>query len=143
MAVVVFDPQEFLEAYPQFKKGEVQLLTDAQLQQAFDVACLILDNTDAAAVPYDPDKGIMVRKTLLYLLVCHMATLALWPLGQSGPMASATEGSVSTSFSLPTTTGKAFWNQTPCGQAFWQAIQSQGLVTGGRYYAKKYTHPWG
>ena len=73
MAVVVFDPQEFREAYPRFvdpKTGQ-PLLTDAQLRQAFDVACLLLDNTDSSPVPYDPVHGVMIRKTLLYLLVCH------------------------------------------------------------------------
>lgn len=143
MAVVVFDPQAFLEAYPRFRNPQTgePLLTDAQLQQAFDVACLLLDNTDASLVPYDPDKDIMIRKTLLYLLVCHLATLALWPVGQSGPMSNATEGSVSVGFSLPQSTGKAFYNQTPCGQTFWQAMQP--YVAGGRYYAAKHYHPWG
>lgn len=87
MAVVVFDPQEFREAYPRFvdpKTGQ-PLLTDAQLRQAFDVACLLLDNTNSSPVPYDPAHGVMIRKTLLYLLVCHLATLALWPMGQAGP----------------------------------------------------------
>ncbi|WP_288229562.1 DUF4054 domain-containing protein [uncultured Desulfovibrio sp.] len=141
MAVVVFDPQVFLEAYPQFAPGGVPLLTDAQLRQAFEVACLLLDNSDASPVPYDSEKGILIRKTLLWLIVCHLATLALWPVGQSGPMSNATEGSVSVGFSLPQTTGKAFWNQTPCGQTFWQAVQP--YVVGGRYYAVSHYHPWG
>lgn len=142
MAIVVFDAQEFLEDFPKFTKPDgTGLLTDAQLAQAFEVACLLLDNTDKSLVPYDPDKGILVRKTLLYLLVCHLATLALWPLGQSGPMSSATEGSVSTGFSLPTGTGDAYYNQTPCGQTFWKLMRS--YTAGGRYYAKHYVHPWG
>lgn len=143
MAVVVWDEAVFLEAYPQFLKpdGETALLTSAQFQQVFDVACLLLDNTENSRVPYDPDKGIMIRRTLLFLLVCHLATLALWPLGQSGPLTTATEGSVSTGFQIPTGTGKAFYNQTPCGQAYWQALQ--GYLAGGRYYAKHYWHPWG
>lgn len=141
MAVVVFDPQAFLEAYPKFAPGGKPLLTDAQLQQAFEVACLLLDNTDASPVPYDPDRGIMIRRTLLWLIVCHLATLALWPLGQSGPVASATEGSVSTSFTVPQNTGKAFWNSTPCGQTFWQALQP--YVVGGRYFGVRHYHPWG
>lgn len=143
MAVVVFDPQEFREAYPRFvdpKTGQ-PLLTDAQLRQAFDVACLLLDNTDSSPVPYDPVHGVMIRKTLLYLLVCHLATLSLWPMGQAGPVASATEGTVSISFSVPQNTGKAFYAQTPCGQTFWQAIQPYAV--GGRYYAARYWHPWG
>lgn len=143
MAVVVFDPAEFLAAYPKFTNPVTgaPFLTDAQLRQAFDVACLLLDNTNSSPVPYDPDHGVMIRKTLLYLLVCHLGTLALWPLGQSGPTSSATEGSVSVSFSVPTTTGKAFYNQTPCGQTFWLAVSP--YVAGGRYYAARHYHPWG
>ncbi|WP_297849464.1 DUF4054 domain-containing protein [uncultured Desulfovibrio sp.] len=141
MAVVVFDPQAFLEAYPRFAPGGKPLLTNAQLEQAFEVACLLLDNSDASPVPYDPDRGIMIRRTLLWLIVCHLATLALWPVGQSGPMSSATEGSVSVSFSLPQNTGKAFWNSTPCGQTFWQALQP--YVVGGRYFGVRHYHPWG
>lgn len=142
MAVVVFDPEAFLEMFPKFTKPDgTSLLTDAQLQACFDQACLLLDNTDKSPVPYDPDKGIMIRKTLLNLLVCHLATLALWPLGQSGPLSSATEGSVSSGFQIPTGTGSAFYNQTPCGQAYWQAMLPYTI--GGRYYAKHYYHPWG
>lgn len=143
MGVVVFDPQAFLAAYPRFADpatGE-GLLTDAQLQQAFDAACLLLDNTDASPVPYDPANGVLVRRTLLYLLVCHLATPTLWPLGQSGPLSNAAEGSVSVGFVVPQNAGKAFYNQTPCGQAFWQAVQP--YAAGGRYYAAKQYHPWG
>lgn len=138
MAVVEFDPAAFREAYPRFS---ADLISDAQLEQAFDLACLLLDNTDASPVPYDPEHGVMIRKTLLWLLVCHLATMALWPTGQSGPIASATEGSVSVSFSIPQNAGKAFYNQTPCGQSFWQAIQK--YVVGGRYFAVRHYHPWG
>ena len=76
MAVVEFDPAAFREAYPRFT---AELISDAQLQQAFDLACLLLDNTDASLVPYDPEHGILIRRTLLWLLVCHLATMALWP----------------------------------------------------------------
>lgn len=142
MAVVIFEPEAFLEAYPQFTAPDGKgLLTDAQLQQAFDVGCLLVDNTDQSIIPYDPEKGVMVRKTLLWLVVCHLATMALWPAGQAGPMTSATEGSVSVGFSAPPSQGKAYWSQTPCGQAFWQAVQR--YVAGGRYYAVKHHHPWG
>lgn len=141
MAVVVFDPQAFLEAYPRFAPGGNPLLTDAQLRQAFDTACLLLNNTDASPVPYDPDKGILIRQTLLWLIVCHLAESALWPAGQSGPVSSAAEGSVSVSFRLPPDTGKTFWNQTPCGRIFQQAVRP--YLVGGRYCAVRHYHPWG
>ena len=105
MAVVEFEPAAFREAYPRFT---AELISDAQLQQAFDLACLLLDNTDASL---------------------------------SGPLSSATEGSVSVSFSIPQNIGKAFYSQTPCGQAFWQAVQP--YAAGGRYYAVRHWHPWG
>lgn len=137
MAVVVFDPAEWLEVYPQFKG----LLTDAQLTQAFNIACLMLDNTDSSPVPYDPDKGIETRKILLWLLVCHLAALALRPVNQSGPMTSATEGSVSVGFMVPTALNGQYFQQTPCGQSYWQAIKK--YVVGGKYYDICHYHPWG
>ena len=141
MAVVQFMPADFLEAYPKFAPDGKQLLTDAQLQQAFEVACLLLNNTDSSPVPYNPDKGIMDRRTLLWLIVCHLATLALWEPGQSGPLASASEGGVSASFAVPQIQGKEYWNMTPCGQSYWQAIKAYTL--GGRYFGMKNYHPWG
>lgn len=138
MAVVVFDPADFREAYPQFTTA---LLTDAQLQQAFNVACLILPNTNGSRVPYDPDNGVYVRQTMLWLLVCHLASLALWPPNQSGPMSGATEGSVGVSFALPQQLNGQYFNTTACGQTFWQLAQT--YCAGGRYYAAPRCHPWG
>lgn len=137
MAVVVFDPAEWLEAYPQFK-GQ---LTDAQLTQAFNVACLMLDNSNASPVPYDPENGVETRKILLWLLVCHLAALALRPVNQSGPMTNATEGSVSVGFQVPTALNGQYFQQTPCGQSYWQAIKK--YVVGGKYYDVCHFHPWG
>ena len=66
MAVVVFDIADFRTIYPQFAE-----LTDAQLTAFFEDACLYLDNTDAS-----PVQNITLRKSLLYKIVCHLATLA-------------------------------------------------------------------
>ncbi len=137
MAIVTFDATEWLEAYPQFQ-GQ---LTEAQLQQAFNVACLMLDNSDASPIPYDPNNGIEVRKTLLWLLVCHLAALALRPVNQSGPMTSATEGSVSVGFQVPQSLNGQYFNQTPCGSTFWQAIRK--WIVGGSYYDERHYHPFG
>lgn len=137
MAIVTFDADEWLEAYPQFKG----LLTTAQLNQAFGVATLMLDNTDASPVPYDPKKGIETRKILLWLLVCHLASLALRPVNQSGPMTSATEGSVSVGFQVPSALNGRYFSQTPCGDSYWQAIKR--YVIGGKYYDTRHFHPWG
>lgn len=124
--------------YPRFTQG---IISDAELRQAFDVACLILDNTNASPVPYDPDKDVFARRTLLYLLVCHLATMALWPAGQSGPMSNATQGSVSVGFSIPSHLNGQYFQNTPCGQTFWQAIQR--YLSGGRYFPAHHYHPWG
>ncbi|MEB5816718.1 DUF4054 domain-containing protein [Klebsiella quasipneumoniae] len=137
MAIVTFDSGEFLSIYPRFSS----VLTPAQLQNAFDVACLVLDNTESSAVPYDPTNGINDRKTLLYALTCHIASMALWGNGQAGPASGATEGSVSVSFAVPDVTNASWFKMTPCGQLFWQATRK--YVVGGRYYARRYSHPWG
>ncbi|MDU7377834.1 MAG: DUF4054 domain-containing protein [Enterobacteriaceae bacterium] len=137
MAIVVFNSAEFLEIYPRF----VGVLTPAQLTNAFDCSCLLLDNSDGSVVPYDPDNGVNDRKTLLYALTCHLCEMALRAIGQAGPMASAGEGSVNVSFAVPDITNGSWFKQTPCGQFYWQATRK--YVIGGRYVAQKYYHPWG
>ncbi|PHM30020.1 DUF4054 domain-containing protein [Xenorhabdus innexi] len=137
MAVVTFDPDAFLELYPRFAGA----LTNGQLQQAFDVACLLLDNSDNSIIPYEPS-GTQERKTLLYLLTCHVATVTLWgDKGQAGPASSASEGSVSVSFAVPDAANASWFKLTPCGQMYWQATRK--YVVGGRYSAVKHYHPWG
>lgn len=139
MAVVVFDAEEFREGRPQFTE---ELISDAELETCFEMACLILDNTDKSRIPYDPDNGVTTRKTLLYMLVCHIATLSLWPIGQSGPVASASEGSVSTSFQQITLgSGSEWYSLTPCGMAFWKATAPYrlGLIS----KKPRHFHPWG
>lgn len=137
MAIVVFDAEDFLNSHPQF----VGKVTEAQLDNAFDVACLLLDNTENSPVPYDPEKGIETRRILLNLLVCHLVTLALRPIEQAGALSSASEGSVSTGFSIPQNAGADWWMQTNCGQVFWQAVRH--FLIGGRYYGYPKFHPWG
>lgn len=137
--VVEFDVTEFRTLYPKFTE---KVASDVQLEFAFQKACVILDNTDKSIVPYNPDKGVYTRKVMLYLLVCHLITIALWSAsGQSGPITSASEGSVSTGFNVPTSNTGEWFKQTPCGYTFWQMIQAYNI--GGRYYAIKYSHPWG
>lgn len=127
MAIVLFDPTAFKEAYPQFAA-----FTDAQLQQAFNVACLVCPNTDASPVPYCPDDGVYTRATLLNMLVCHLCTLSQRG-GAVGTLSSASEGSVSASFTLPQVQNAEWFAQTPCGLTYWQATAQ--YRTGGIYYA--------
>lgn len=137
MAIVTFDAAEFVSMYPRF----AGVLTDPQLQQAFNVACMLINNTNQSMYPYDPDNGVEDRKTMLYLLVCHLATITLWPDGQTGPVTSASEGSVSVSFFIPDSANASWFKLTPCGQTLWMLLR--GYMTGGRYYPKKYWHPYG
>jgi hypothetical protein len=123
MAVVVFDVDEFRQLYPQFS-GE----TDAQLDNFFNVACLILDNSDASAVR---DAG--ERKILLYMLVCHFASLYERGDGAVGSLTGASEGSVSASYSTANTGNAGWFAQTQCGATFWDLTKKYRL--GGRYYA--------
>lgn len=122
MAVVVFDINGFRTIYPHFAE-----VSDEQLEFFFSIAEQIIDNTDNSWIT-----NIKERKILLYLLVCHMATLFLRGT-TTGNIASATEGSVSASFgSYDLGSGKWF-GQTPCGALFWQLTAK--YRAGGRYYA--------
>lgn len=127
MAVVVFDPADFREKYPAF--SDTEKYTDARLTEAFEMACLILSNAPDSIVPYDPDREIYTRRTLLYLLMCHILTL--WGHDYVGAVTSATEGSVSVSLYVPQNINAAWFTQTPCGAAYWQAILP--YRTGPRY----------
>lgn len=146
MAIVVFDPDEWRERFPVISNIRTSLISDAVLQQAFDVACLIIENKENSQIPYYPDNNIFDRKTLLYLLVCHLVTLALWQRwGINGVPTSATEGTVSAGLSVGVFAGNpngAFFNQTPCGQVLWLALARYRV--GGRYidHASRW-HPWG
>lgn len=132
-SVVVWDAAAFGKAYPQLAPDMAEGVTAAQLEQAFNVACLMLDNTAASPVPYDPEHGVETRRVLLWLLVCHLATLAMWGVGQSGPLASSSQGSVSASFAVPRKAGREWYALTPCGLTYWTAVQR--YVVGGRYHA--------
>lgn len=126
MAVVAFDPNEFRAANPQFVE-----YMDEQLQFAFDVACLVVDNSGRSKVPYSPPK-VTARKTILYLLVCHLCELNIRGGGTVGTMTSASEGSVSASFAAPTNPNAQWFNQTQCGATAWQLLMP--YLLGGRLY---------
>ena len=111
MNVVVFDAEEFLALYPQFQN----VFTPEQLGIFFNAACLLLDNTENSQV-----NDLTERKTLLYMLVCHIATLQQRGTGMVGLLTSATEGNVSGG--LQAYTSNPYWyRQTLCGSMFWLA----------------------
>lgn len=122
MAVVTFDPAAFKVAFPEFAD-----VPDARLDMLFGlVTATVLDNTDAS-----PVTDIVQRSALLSLLVAHMLTLygtGVAGAGGSGTgtapvgrLASATEGTVSTSFAY--TAGGSpsadWYNQTQYGAMYW------------------------
>lgn len=124
MAAVVFDPAEFKEVYPQFANT-----ADTVCRFAFTEAELYLNNTDASIVSNEEK-----RKLLLYMLTCHILTLKERGGDTVGQLSSASEGSVSVSYSVPSVAGAEWFSQTQCGLAFWQAIKPYTL--GPRYYGR-------
>lgn len=150
--VVTWDEAAWREAYPQFNvavtddEGNVitaagaMPMTSGQLAAMWMQAVTLVDNSPGAVIPYDAEKGVEVRKVVLWALMCHLATLAYWQSqGQTGPMTNASEGSVSAGFAQLQNWGKPWWNQTQCGQTAW-AIMMQ-YTMGGRYYGITYRHP--
>ena len=147
MAVVVWDVAEFRTLYPQFDyPGGRMPCTDGQLAGLFEMACALVDNSETSTIPYEPDRGVTIRKVLLYAIVCHLATLA-WQgrQGQFGTISNATEGSVSVGFQQPTLPAsgvtQAWYGQTPCGLLAWSLLRRYAL--GGVGYKPPKYHPWG
>ena len=146
MAVVVWDESAWRAVYPQFDEGQVYYCTSAQLSGLWQIATTLVDNSDSAAIPYEPAKGIYVRQILLWAIMCHLATLA-WQgrQGQYGILNSATEGSVTASFQMPqlpqTGVTGAWYGLTPCGLLAWSLLRRYAL--GGVSYKPPHFHPWG
>lgn len=119
--VVVFDVNEFKTLYPQFRNVD-----DAILQNYFNAATLLLDNTDKS-----PVKDLAERKMLLYMLTCHIATLKKRGDSIVGTITAATEGKVNVS--VTPLVNANWYNQTVCGSMYWQATAKYRI--GVRYYA--------
>lgn len=134
MPIVVFNPTDFRVIYPEF--GNAAKWSDARLNEAFNQATLILDNTESSPVPYAPATGVTERATLLNLLSCHIC--AIWERGTVGAISSATEGSISSSFAVPQIKNAEWFTQTPCGFAFWQATLKYRM--GGMTFKSRNTH---
>lgn len=126
--IVTFDATEFRGFYPKFT---VDVVSDIQLENYFNLACTLINNTDSSRIPYDPENSVYARKEMLYLLVCHLATMGTWDIGQTGPVQSATQGSVSVGYADLTGPPNASWyQQTPCGRTLWMMLRPYAL--GGR-----------
>ena len=121
MTAVTFDPKAFKARYPEFVA-----VADATLTAVFDEACLLIDNSDAS-----PVSDVTRRRVMLWLAVAHLAKLGglaeqsagIASATPAGRVTSASEGSVSVSFSVgPETDQNAFWLQTAYGQQLWKLM---------------------
>lgn len=102
------DIEEFRKLHPQFDN-----IDDETIQGWADYAALLF--------PWRMVKDEKEQKALLGLLTCHLLTLR--NRGDvSGPLTSASEGKVSTSFASYTSNNGWWFRQTPCGALFWQII---------------------
>lgn len=142
MAVVELDILEFRMWFPGLTEDKI---TDELLDILWAQVCEIVGNTDGKSfAPYKPDAKppVIERKVLLYYALCHLATLSLQG-DQPGRVASASQGSVSTSFDLIKSESQAgqWWNQTRCGATYWMMTAKYRL--GGRLFTSGFYHPWG
>lgn len=126
--IVVFDAPEFVLSYPAFVT-----LTNAQMQSAFDVATLFLNNSCCSVV-----KDAVARQRLLYMITAHVCALiyganGLAPSGIVGRVDKAAEGTVSVSAAYvdDMSMSEAYFSQTPYGAMFWQATVAYRM---GGYY---------
>lgn len=109
MSSVVFNYDNFIELYHQFSE-----IPERRLYQFFVQAEAFCDNTASS-----PITDLKKREVMLYLLTCHLATLSMRG-DQVGVLASASEGSVSASYTVPSSANAAYFAQTQCGYTFWQ-----------------------
>jgi len=146
MAVVVWDETSWREVYPQFSEGQPWYCTSDQLSGLWQIATTLVDNSENAAIPYEPAAGVYVRQVLLWALMCHLATLA-WQgrQGQYGHLTNAVEGSVTAGFTMPTLPAQgatgAWYGLTACGLMAWTILRRYAL--GGVSYKPFHYHPWG
>lgn len=117
-AVVALDAAAWRAAYPQFAE-----VTDAQVELWWAMATQLVDNGPGSPIPYDPDAGVTTRQTILWVVMCHLATLDARG-DMVGRVASAAEGSVNTSLAsgLDGSRAAAWWTQTRCGATAWQLL---------------------
>ena len=123
-----FDVDKFRTKHPHHFPN----LTDEQLEGFWEQTFLFHSPV------FEPDGSLSWKEEqLLFLLVCHLATLA--ERGNTagiGAVNSASEGGVSVSFSGAHSSGNGWWfEQTPCGAAYWQYIRR--MSRGGIYFAYK------
>ncbi len=75
-----------------------------------------------------------MKESLLWLLVCHLASLEERGNALVGSLSSASEGSVSSSFEFAQKLDAAWFNQSQCGASYRQIIQPYPKA---KYYSGK------
>jgi hypothetical protein len=124
---MTFDIEKFRTIYPQFAE-----IPDTTLEFMWNNALMISGLEHDTRVP-DEEK-----ENLLFMLVCHLATLAT--RGTAGAMTSAKQGEVQVTYSAPTSnpgTDEGWYMLTPCGSAYWQIIKKYRL--GGLWFKGRKT----
>lgn len=136
-SVVVFDAAAFVLRYPAF--AALNTAQPGVLQEYFDSATDFLNNTATSVV-----QDLTKRARFLNLITAHLATLdgILTPRGQGsqagrvGRLASASEGSVSSSFDNGSQSANAaFWQQTQYGSTYWAVTAPYRSM---RFVGKRY-----
>lgn len=122
--IVTFSEAQFLMRYPQF--SAFATATPGRLQMLFDdVTLLYINNTPSSYV-----RDVKLRELLIYLVMAHILQISgvLTPAGagstgsQVGRVSSATEGSVSASLDMGSTSANAaWWLQSQYGAEYWNA----------------------
>jgi hypothetical protein len=124
---MTFDIEKFRTIYSQFAE-----IPDATLEFMWNNALMISGLEHDTRVP-DEEK-----ENLLFMLVCHLATLAT--RGTAGAMTSAKQGEVQVTYSDPTSnpgTDGGWYMLTPCGSAYWQIIKKYRM--GGLWFKGRKT----
>lgn len=130
--------EEFREIYATFLDGSDIDYSDAVIQAYLDLAAdtVGLDRYRVCL------KTEAANKAAIYALTAHLLFMASQGAsGASGPMTSASEGSVSVGWASVQITRTSWYQQSPYGQLFWQ-IMAPCRVGGCQFTPRNY-HPWG
>ena len=139
MANVKFDYDLFRGQFPHIKLGAM-----AELAGLWEVAQSFVGNEQTSKIPYDPERGVYTRRTVLYLALAHLVQMR--QLGAQGGLAgrvtSASEGSVSVSVEpfQANSLNAQWWCQTNEGALYWQLTAQYRL--GGHWYFYREAHPY-
>ncbi len=120
-----FNLIEFREMYAQFEN-----VSDNKLKHLYRLSILIFAQSDNQSQNRDAE----TKESLLWLLVCHLASLDERGNDLVGSLSNASAGSVSTSFEITQQFDAAWFNQTQCGASYRQIVQPYPKA---RYYAGK------